>query len=379
MNTVTETPRYTTVSRSSSPYFYKDSPEQCCKFCLFDDSFAKIDTTGKCEYCYLHGDMEKAGMGSWEVQLKKIQRGRGKYNCLIGISGGSDSSTLLWMAVKQWQLNPLVIHFNNGWNSPQAESNMTALCYELGVERIVYYPNQKEYNLLNEAVLEAGVIEADLANDIYMAKLMYEVCDQYKIKYVLNGHSPQTEGSTPVLWTRMDSKYLNDIFYQYTGTPLQDYKLLSIWDQIWYGLKGIKQVRPFWFYTVAKERNYAESDMRETIGFLDYGGKHAENIYTEWIGSYVLPKKFGVDKRIVYLSAQVRSGLIDRETALKALREEVKFDLRKIPASVREHLTPVVRDRNEFARYDFKKMKPAMWLLMKAGIFPLTAYKKYCR
>jgi tRNA(Ile)-lysidine synthase TilS/MesJ len=115
----------------------------------------------------------------------------------MGISGGIDSSTLLYTAVKYWNLKPLVIHFDNHWNAPEALHNMSQLVKLLGVDSITYTVNKEEYDRLNDAFLWAGTPDADIPNDIAMTKLMYDTAFKYNIKYILNGHDFRTEGSTP--------------------------------------------------------------------------------------------------------------------------------------------------------------------------------------
>lgn len=354
-----------------------------CPRCLFTSDIATIPTDGgQCNYCDIHDRLEAdANPADLQKQLDKVRAHKGKYNCLIGISGGLDSSTLLWLAVKEWGLRPLVIHFDNGWNGDAARANMENLCLELNVSRIFYHPAKYEYDLLNRAFLLAGVPDADIPNDIAMTKLMYETAERYRIKWILNGHDFRQEGSTPAKWTYMDAKYINSVYRSIWGADLKDYPLFTFWDQVRCGLKGIKQIRPFHYIT---DRTKAESEMKAAIGWQDYGGKHAENIYTEYVGSYLLPVKFGIDKRIVYLSARVRSGSITKDEAKAKLAEPAKFDFNKLGDRVGEITRAAshpIRDRSEFDRYDFRAfhMKAVVWLLAKFKVVPYTFYVKYCR
>lgn len=360
-----------------NPYLYQPVTK-ICNTCLFDNSFAVILDDGECEYCKLHKDLEKNAI-DWSKTLEKIRNSKGKYNCLIGISGGIDSSTLLYAAVRKWGLRPLVIHFNNNYNSKEAKYNMKSLIDKLGVDFIMYRTNQIEYDDLNEAFLEAGLPDADIPNDIAMAKLMYETARKYGIKWILNGHDFRTEGSTPKLWTYMDAKYLHDVYQCYTGEKLENYPLYTFWDQIMQGILGIKQVRPFHDKRIHNYREQWEQEMKELTGFKWYGAKHAENIYTEFIGSAWLPKVFGIDKRIVYLSARVRSGKISRAEALAEYCNNPEFD-KKLPDRftrwIRER-GKAVGDRMDYDRYDFAKYKWLIYILMKLGIVPYTFYKKY--
>lgn len=373
-------PDYKTVSRSANPYFYRESATQTCSRCLFDDTFAVILPDGECEYCKLSDSMIADGMYSWDDKLKEIKKaGKGKkYDCLIGISGGSDSSTLTYMAVKEWGLKPLLVHFDNNYNSEPAEHNMKQLIQKLNLDHIRYNVNKTEYDNINIAFLEAGLIDNDVANDNAMAKLMMETADRYKIKYLLNGHSCFSEGSTPKLWTRIDAKYIQDVYRSHTGKELVNYPLLTVWDQIWYGLKGIKQVRPFHNQDVHANRERCEEEMKELIGWWQYPGKHAENNFTWFVGSCLLPSKFNVDKRIVYLSARLRTGEITREQAIQEYSVAPSFDLDVMPKGFTEHISTFIGDRDDYEKYDFKKYRLAFWGLMRIGAVSRTFYQKYC-
>ena len=356
-----------------------------CTRCLFTDEIAKIHQDGVCEYCKLHDKLEaQANPDDLSGIMEKVGVQKGKYNCLIGISGGLDSSTLLYMAVKKWGLKPLVIHFDNHWNTEIAESNMNNLIQGLEIDSIVYRVNKKEYDELNDAFLYAGVPDADIPNDIAMTKLMYETAVKYGIKYILNGHDFREEGSTPAKWTYMDAKYIQSVYHNYSGKTLKNYPLFTFLDQIKYGFKGIKQIRPF-HYIPTVERRWWENELKINIGWADYGGKHCENIYTEFVGAALLPSKFGIDKRTVYLSARVRSGLISRQEAEGLLSIKPVFDYTKLGDDVFKRITSLVGEtkanhtREGFEKYSFKKWKLVIWMMAKLKVVPWTFYSKYAK
>ena len=347
-----------------------------CPRCLFDSTVASFKTAdSQCEYCDIHDELEKqSDPNKLRVQISKISKSKAKYNCLIGISGGLDSATLLWLVVKEWNLRPLVIHFDNGWNTPEAEHNMKALVGYLNVDFIRYSVNKEEYDAINNYFVCNGLPDADIPNDIAMTKLMYDTAHKYGIKYILNGHDFRQEGSTPKGWTYMDAEYIRSVY----GKKIQNYPLFTFKDQLLASIRGIKQVRPF--HSIV-DRITSEIAMKEDVGFKDYGGKHNENIYTAYVGSKLLPEKFGIDKRIVYLSAQVRSGLITKSEARYILKAKPQFDTTKLGKREREILWMAgsdIRDRSEFKRYNFKRWRPVIWILMKTKVVPYTFYKKYC-
>ena len=354
-----------------------------CKVCLMDSQIAEILDDGRCEYCHLTEKI-KHDADDFPKLLSKIKMSRrGKYDCLIGISGGEDSSILLYMAVKVWELNPLVIHFDNYWNCKEANNNIEVLINNLNVNFIRIYPDKKEYEDLNDAFLYAGLLDADIPNDIAMEKLARSYARYHNISYILNGHDLDREGSTPKAWTYMDSKYLGDVYERYTRKKLKNYPLLTIWDQLLDGLLGIKHVRPFhWVCSMTTTRTHI-LEILKSWGWQEYGGKHCENVYTEFIGGWYLPGKFGIDKRIVYLSARIRSGLIDKDQAKQILEQRSPFDTRKLGERRLTIMKLVDQspegNRNDYAHYDFKKWKPLIYLLAKMKIVSYMFYYKYCK
>lgn len=340
-----------------------------------------IHADGSCEFCKRYDSMEsQASPENLSAELYKVRKAglRTKYDCLIGISGGLDSSTMLWAAVKEWGLRPLVIHFDNHYNVPEAKHNMNSLVQKLGVDCIVYYVNKKEYDSLNLAFLKAGVPDADIPNDIAMTKLMYDTAHKHGIKYILNGHDFRTEGSTPAKWTYMDAKYIQSVYRSKTGKELINYPLFTFWDQIKAGIRGIKQVRPFHYI---EDRTSLEWAMKDDIGFQEYGGKHCENVYTEFVGAHLLPRFHGIDKRRVYYSAMIRSGQISKAQAKEKLKSAPvfhKFDQLSIE-TINAITQYELGDRTSFDRYNFKRYKPLIWLLAKAKVVPWTFYSKYTK
>jgi hypothetical protein len=353
-----------------------------CSVCLFDSSMAKIESDGRCEYCHLQDQLRNQAREPFGNVLERIKRkGKGKkYDCLVGISGGEDSSCLLYLAVREWGLRPLVIHFDNWYNTPQANNNIEVLIKNLDVDFIRYHVNKSEYDTINHSLLWAGVPDADITNDVAMARLMDVTCKQYGIKYILNGHSFREEGSSPAKWSRIDSKYLENVYKKYVGLELKNYPLYTVWHQITAGLMGIRQVRPF---------HYVKPDRKQILtiltgwGWQEYGPKHCENLYTMFVGGYLLPRKFKIDKRKTYLSAQIREGVVTKFQAKEFLREPLDFDLTLLGMNMQmaihlmNHMP--VRDRKIYGGYNFKGWKPVFWLLAKLQIVPWTLYVKYCK
>jgi len=344
-----------------------------CKNCLITDDLCYFKNN-TCFFCDMHNELDSKNL-DFNLVLNKIKKNKGKYNCIIGISGGQDSSTILYAAVKKWGLSPLVIHFNNHWNTDNATFNMKQLIQKLNVDFIEYYVNKEEFDNLNKAFLLAGTPDCDIPNDIAMTKLMYETCEKYNIKYILNGHCYKTEGSTPKAWTYMDAKYIKDVYYRFFKKELINYPLFEFKDQLHYNTLNIQQIRPFHYQNV--NRFELDKEMKEFINYKSYGWKHGENSYTDFVGSYLLPKKFGIDKRIVYLSARIRTGLLTKEKARNILNCEPSFDTDILGDEYMDLIDSPIVDRNEYDSYNFKEANWMIYYLYLCGTVPYTFYIKY--
>lgn len=361
-----------------------------CNRCLLTDEIKGVtinEKTGQCNFCDLHDSIEKqvASTDIDKIINKVRKKGKGKkYDCLIGISGGFDSSFMLDVAVNRFNLRPLALHFDNGWNSKAAENNMSKIIQGLNVDFIRISTDFKELNNINRAFLCASVPDADIPNDIAMTKLMLEVAQKYNISYVFNGHNYRYEGSTPIGWTYMDGKYIESVASA-IGIKIKSLPLLSIKDQLYYALKGTRSIRPLYYIDHDKEKEKLK--LTEKYGWVDYGGNHAENIYTEFVGNYLLPIKFGINKKIIYLSAMLRSGIITRDEAEKRYNEKAVFSPAKIKSieskvyvSVDAIMKLPIGDRCQYQSYKpiFEKYRFFFFILTKLGYFPKTFYKKYC-
>ena len=334
-----------------------------CTRCLLTDDIAEI-VDGTCEYCKMHDKLcleASDYVQKFFKTIEKIQKRKG-FQVLMGISGGIDSSYLLVWAVKMG-LRPLVVHFDNGYNTPEAEANMARIVKELGVTLIRYSLPQREYSDLNYAFKKAKVTDADIPNDMAMSAIMMDLADKYKIKYVLNGHDFRSEGSCPIRWTYMDAKYLNSVYRAYMHKDLEHFPLLTFKKQLIYALKGIKQLRPYNYFPITDE---GKMEVLKEYGFLEYGAKHGENYYTREIAYEYLPQMFGIDKSILYLSARVRTGWLDKEKARKMYTKPPKGEYE-------------ARSYKDFDHYNFKRFKPLLWLLAKMRLIPYQFYKKYTR
>lgn len=363
-----------------------------CITCLLTDDIegVTITETGECNFCKLHDDLSEQYPVSSDKLIAMVEeiRKRGKnhkYDVLIGISGGCDSSWLLHSA-QRWGLRILALHMDNSWNTEIADQNIANLIAKIGCTFIRITPNMKEYNKLNYAFLKASVSEADIPNDIAMGRLMLDVAMQNDCVSIFNGHSFRTEGSCPIGWTRIDGEYVRDVFRHQFLRELKFYPVLTFWVQILASLKGIKHYRPLYYMNYNKDQ--VKKDLAVYYNWKDYGGHHTENRYTEFIG-WLLYTKFGIDKRRIEQSAFIREGLQFKEVAKEELKRPIEIDW-KIVEEVKNKLfisdfewegimhSPR-RNYHDYKNYNFKKFKWLFWVATKLGFFPETFFTKYCK
>ena len=374
-----------------------------CKRCLYDDKVlgVTLNEEGICNFCQLHDQLEKQYPVSWADLSRTFERirRRGKnhrYDCLVGISGGIDSSFMLHLC-KIHGVKAFAFHMDNGFNTDQAEHNMDAVLKYTRFSNRRIKINTDTWRKVNTAVLMAGVSDADIPNDIAMAKLMLDMAQKYDCPTILNGHSFRNEGSVPIGWTYMDGAYLKDMYRRYWKEEIpKDFPILTVWDQIKASLRGIKHERPLYHLGLTKPEQVKM--LKEVIDFHEYTGHHAENDYTSFAG-WMTYQRYGIDKRIVVLSAQIRSGRITKREAQIQLSEKVNepwgvvdkiynsFALYAIDGDLYHAGLPLynriqMQSRKMF--YDFrtyqKTFRRYRWLV-KIGVwmrlFPETFYRKY--
>ena len=366
-----------------------------CTRCAMDDSIPtiKFDENGICNFCKQHDIWDEENPPD-DVKLDNLienikDEGKNKqYDCIVAISGGADSSYLLYLAKKVWKLNPLVFHFDNGWNTKIAINNIQNMVEKLNVDYYTYSVDRAEFDDFCASFLKASVPDADIPNDIGMTTAFYKVAQRFDVNNVLIGHSFRTEGSIPLGWTYMDGKYVESVTQKFGTHKIKTFPNLWLKDWLyWIGIKRIKVLRPFWYM------NYNPDEAREFLirnyGFEWYKSKHAENKYTKFIAYNYLYNKFGIDKRIVRLSAPVRSGYLLREEVIEALSKppivedeiisEIKTRLQLTDTDFNNIMTAPKHTHRDYETYHetFRRYKILFWLLTKANLVPITFYKKY--
>ncbi len=248
------------------------------------------------------------------------QRAGGEYDCLLGVSGGVDSSYVAFLA-KQWGLKPLVVHVDSGWNTDLAVSNIESLLTKLGFDLFTRVLDWEEMRDLQLAFIKAHVLDIDLPFDNAFMAVLYRLAAKHRIKFILSGHNTATEGYLPPTFThyKLDSLNLRHIHRLFGTVRLRSFPIIGPVEQWFYeAVRGIR------FYTPLDWVDYNKAEAKRLItahfGWRDYGGKHYENIFTRFYQGYILPRKFGVDKRKSHLSTLVCSGQLTRAEAAAQLK-----------------------------------------------------------
>ena len=247
--------------------------------------------------------------------------GRGKpYDCVIGVSGGVDSTYLALQAVRLG-LRPLAVHFDSGWNSELAVSNIHNLVTTLGLDLYTHVVDWREMKDLQLSFIKASVANADTPTDHAFGWVAYTQAAKYGIKYILSGSNFATESILPVAWgyNSDDAKHVKAIQARFGTVKLKTYPLMGMFKRhVWYPIvRRIKTVKPINFmrYVYAD----AKQDIVDSVGWRDYGGKHYESVFTRYFQGYYLPHKFGFDKRLAHYSSLILSDQLTRDEALELM------------------------------------------------------------
>lgn len=270
--------------------------------------------------CEIYPRDEK-GKKEWAKIVDKIKDdGRNnKYDCIIGVSGGTDSSYLLHLAKKEYGLRPLAVNLDNGWSSDIAVNNIKLMTKALNIDLETYVIDYEEVKAVLRSYIKASLPWIDSATDIAIKSSLYKIAAREGIKYTLNGGDFRSEGKQPTEWTYSDAKQMLYLLNTFENCKkLKSFPYYTLFDLFYYGyLRGIKTYRPF--YYIEYKKRASQIFLEKEYGWVYYGGHHHENIFTKFAISYWLPFKFKIDKRIITLSAQIMSGEITREYALEQL------------------------------------------------------------
>lgn len=370
-----------------------------CSRCIYDETVPNVSFDphdGVCNYCrqiegleaeYPTGKEGKARLEKMVDEMKTAGRGK-KYDAIIGVSGGCDSSYLVHQMKEEYGLRLLAAHFDNTWNSTIATENIQNVLEKLNVDLFTVVVDNKEYDDIYRSFLQAGVKDIDIPTDIGLATTLYRAAEKFGIKYMIEGHSFRTEGVAPLGWVYMDGKYIQSVHEKYGNVPMRTFPNLWLKDQLRWMLFGrIKKVRPIYYLDYDKEA--AKKLLAERYDWQWYGGHHLENRFTAFVHSYFFPKRWKIDFRIAGYSAYCRNGWMTREEAMDLMNEPphieqglIEFVQKRLGYSdlqFEKIMDLPRRSYRDFHTYKetFERMRPFFWLMYKMDLIPKSFYMKY--
>lgn len=360
------------------------------------DEAIVFDDKGICNYYYEYltaesafvakGEKGKIKLSEWAAKIK--DKGKHQpYDCIMGLSGGVDSTYIAYLA-KQLGLRPLAVHFDNGWNSELAVKNIQNIVDKLGFDLYTYVIDWEEFRDLQLAYLKASVVDIEAITDHAIFATLYRLAGEKNITYILSGTNVQTENTLPKSWIFNKSDHINiKAIHKIYGTrplksfPFMDAKVKRYYQQV----KGVQSV------SLLNYLDYNKAEVKQLIqrelDWRDYGGKHYESIWTRFYQGYILPYKFGIDKRKAHLSDLIFSGQISKTEALEELakpiydpgqfRTDYSFILKKLGLSESEFEAIMQIPPRSHYEFDYEKpidqrypvLKPLKFIYRK--LFPV--------
>jgi N-acetyl sugar amidotransferase len=350
-----------------------NSNYQICTRCVIDtsDPGVTFNVQGLCNFCIEH-EFLKSKYTFTEKQENKNLLSMGKmiknskksntYDCIIGLSGGVDSSYVALLA-KKLGLNPLCVHFDNGWNTELSVSNIRKIVEYCNFELYTYVINWEEFRDLQRSFIKADVVDLEMLSDHAIFAALFAIRKKFRIKIVLSGTNFNTEYGLPDswIWSKMDFRNIKDIHKKYGEVKLKTYPKMnnlkwSLIRQFGFGGTFLEPLN-----MINYKKNIAMNALSD-IGWQYYGGKHFESIITKFYQGYILPVKFGIDKRRCHHSSLIRNMEMSRSAALEDLKlpalndetiqSEKKYICKKLGFSIDE-FDEIMR-RPEKKHYEYK-------------------------
>ena len=370
-----------------------------CSRCIYDSNITQIsfDEDGVCNYCRqidkLNADYGTGNLKGKEkfkeiLELIKKKGKNKKYDCVIGVSGGTDSSFLLIKAI-EWGLRPLAVHYDNTWNTSISSENIRKVTSKYNIDLYTHVIDNKDADDIYRAFFLAGVPEFDASTDLALSQVIRMVAAKFKIKYIFEGHSFATEGISPQGNNYFDGKYISDIHKKFGKVKMKTYPLMTLYQFLKWSIIYRQQfIRPLWYI------DYSKSAARERLinetGWQYYGGHHLENRASAFVHKIYHPQKFNLDNRNWSLAAEVRSNLLSKQEALRIynipLDDDpglVEYAKKRMGISDEEYdkvMTGPIRNFRNFKTYKkrFEQLRALFSILAKANLVPMSFYLKYC-
>jgi N-acetyl sugar amidotransferase len=345
---------------------------QTCDRCVMDTTDKEIffNEKGVCNHCIDAEKKIRNYIFSTEQETKNVEfiantikkESRGQYDSILGLSGGVDSSYVAYLAHKMG-LNPLCVHFDNGWNSDIAVTNINNIIENTGFDLFTYVINWPEFRDLQRSFIKAGVIDIEMLSDQAIFATMFKLRSKYGIKSVLSGTNYSTEHGMPRTWSwnKMDLRNIKGIQKRFGSKKLKEFPTMNSiqWRlMLRFGLGGrfVELLN-----SVTYKKYEAMETLKNTFDWKYYGGKHYESVFTKFYQAYILPVKFNVDKRKVHFSCLIRNGELTRDKVLEELekplyeesdlRNDREFVLKKLGFSEQEFLDIMSQAPHEHHEY----------------------------
>jgi len=372
---------------------------QQCTVSVMDtiaDPNISFDEQGICNYYYeyqqkaaegiLTGEAGQAKLQEMVEQIKTASQGQ-QYDCILGLSGGADSTYMAYLA-KELGLNPLLVHFDYGWNLETAVQNIERTVKVLGFDLYTYVMDWTEFKDLLRAYFKASVLDLDVPADHLIFAALSKVAKKHRIKSILKGYNIATEAILPRTWNynrKFDLVNLKNIHQQFGERSIKSIPKLGYWQRQYYDrFVRLRDYAPLNY--VEYNKKAVKKLLADQLGWVDYGGKHCENIFTRFYQGYILPVKFNIDKRKAHLSTLIFSGQMTREEAMEELsnppydltlmKEDYEYVAKKLDFSIEEFdqlLTQPNRDHHEFG--DEQKIEQRVAKIIR----PIKAIRKLLR
>lgn len=367
-----------------------------CRRCVLDSSVAGVRVDGGiCNHCRIHDRLDRlfpTGKEGWrylEKMAAKIRRsGRGqRYDCIVGLSGGRDTSYCLYVT-KKLGLRPLAVHFDNGWDSPVSKRNIQRICTKLDVDLHSVIADWEESRELTNCTIRASVPYIDLTDDIGIISALYRTAAAENIHWIIHSHSYRTEGINPLKWNYVDARYTRSLIRRFARMRFRHFQNTDLHHVAYWML--VKRIRVFTITNFYKDSDPAIDELLKTeLGWEDTGGWHYDN---EIFGlqCYYARKKFGMDWRLFEFAALVREGVMNRDDALARLAEIptieqpklVRYALKKQGISEEEFEQLLRLPPKDFTDYPsyyplIRAMKWPIWLLSRLNYLPPHTFEKY--
>lgn len=301
-----------------------------CTNCVMDTTDADIvfDEHGVCHHCHRYfatmnsKPQGQAAKDALRMLVEKIKaEGRGKpYDCIIGLSGGVDSTYVAYLVKKELGLRPLAVHLDNGWNSELSVQNIENIVRRLDIDLFTYVIDWEEFKDIQLSFLKASTPDSEVPSDHAIFSILRKVRRKYKLNYVLNGINSKTESHHPLSWSQghSDFGYIRSVQKNFGTKKIKTFPHGNIFT-LFEDRVSNKWVNILDYIEYDKDK--AKKIITEELGWQDYGGKHFESTYTKFYQGYILPQKFGFDKRKMHISSLICAGVMTREEALEALKQ----------------------------------------------------------